>query len=187
MFTVSFWTEQKVADLKRLRAEGLSASKIGLEIGTSGGSVNTKAKRLGLERRPDPIVRYGEEKLARIRSLRLSGLSIDKIASTVGCSVRFVKRTTTGMQAAPPPMVALPTLQSTAEQPAEESVSAFVFAGPQTWRENRTCQWVLSETGKGRVPLRCTAPATLGREGFVWCKEHRRRVYPREVQHHEYA
>ena len=51
------WTEDRTATLKRLWAEGKTATEIAAELGgTSRNAVIGKAHRLGLEARPSPII-----------------------------------------------------------------------------------------------------------------------------------
>ena len=51
----SVWTEDRLKDLRRLWAEGLSITQIGLEIGLSRNAVVGKVHRLGLPKRISPI------------------------------------------------------------------------------------------------------------------------------------
>ena len=51
------WTDEKIAELKRLWLEGKSTGEIGKIIGMSKNAVVGKAHRLGLESRPSPIKR----------------------------------------------------------------------------------------------------------------------------------
>lgn len=51
------WTEDRIATLKRLWADGKTATEIAAELGgTSRNAVIGKAHRLGLEARPSPII-----------------------------------------------------------------------------------------------------------------------------------
>ena len=60
------WTEERVAELRRLWAQGLSASQIAKRLGTdiTRNAVIGKAHRLGLAGRPSPI--QGEIKPRRV-------------------------------------------------------------------------------------------------------------------------
>lgn len=51
------WTEERIALLKKLWAEGYSASRIGKELGVSKNAVVGKAHRIKLPPRPSPIKR----------------------------------------------------------------------------------------------------------------------------------
>lgn len=51
------WTEEKVEQLKKLWAEGLTTGEIGRVLDMSKNAVVGKAHRLGLESRPSPIKR----------------------------------------------------------------------------------------------------------------------------------
>jgi GcrA cell cycle regulator len=53
----SVWNEERLGNLKRLWAEGLSITQIGLEIGVSRNAVVGKVHRMGLPKRQSPIVR----------------------------------------------------------------------------------------------------------------------------------
>ena len=54
-----FWTEERIERLGELWGDGLSAAKIGREIGCTKNAVISKAHRLGLSARPSPIKRDG--------------------------------------------------------------------------------------------------------------------------------
>ena len=56
------WTDEKIAELKRLWLEGKSTGEIGKIIGMSKNAVVGKAHRLGLESRPSPIKRNEDVK-----------------------------------------------------------------------------------------------------------------------------
>jgi GcrA cell cycle regulator len=59
------WTEERIERLKKMWAEGATASQIADELGgVSRNAVIGKAHRLGLEQRPSPV-KQGEEKEAR--------------------------------------------------------------------------------------------------------------------------
>lgn len=49
------WTDEKIEELKRLWAKGLSTAEIGRELGVSKNAVVGKSHRLGLKPRPSPI------------------------------------------------------------------------------------------------------------------------------------
>jgi GcrA cell cycle regulator len=51
----SIWTEERVAELGRLWAEGLSTAEIGRRLGLTKNAVVGKAHRLALAPRPSPL------------------------------------------------------------------------------------------------------------------------------------
>lgn len=53
------WTDDRIAKLKKLWAEGLTTGEIGKRLGVSKNAVVGKAHRLGLKSRPSPIRRAG--------------------------------------------------------------------------------------------------------------------------------
>lgn len=55
------WTEKMVDDLRRLWAEGLTASEIAKKIGVSKNSIVGKVHRLCLKARPSPIKKKDDE------------------------------------------------------------------------------------------------------------------------------
>ena len=56
----SVWDEKQLEKLKKLWAEGLPITKIGLELGVSRNAIAGKAHRLGLPKRNSPISKSGE-------------------------------------------------------------------------------------------------------------------------------
>ena len=59
------WTEERIERLKKMWADGATASQIADELGSvSRNAVIGKAHRLGLEQRPSPV-KAGEEKEAK--------------------------------------------------------------------------------------------------------------------------
>ena len=64
------WTDERVEMLKKLWADGLSASQIAAQLGgVSRNAVIGKAHRLGLKSRPSPV--KANEKKKRLRALEL--------------------------------------------------------------------------------------------------------------------
>ena len=51
----TFWTEERVAQLGKLWAEGLSTAEIGRRLGITKNAVVGKAHRLNLQGRPSPL------------------------------------------------------------------------------------------------------------------------------------
>ena len=55
------WTDEMVAELKRLWAEGVTTGEIGRRLNISKNSIVGKVHRLGLSGRPSPIKKKGDE------------------------------------------------------------------------------------------------------------------------------
>ena len=56
------WTDERLDELKKLWAEGLSISQIGEALGVSRNAIAGKAHRMGLPKRPSPISKSKTEK-----------------------------------------------------------------------------------------------------------------------------
>jgi GcrA cell cycle regulator len=69
---MSFWTDERVEELKQLWAKGLSASKIGGILGAPRNAVLGKAFRIGLKRRESKQNNGGAPKLLPARRQRTS-------------------------------------------------------------------------------------------------------------------
>lgn len=52
---LGWWTDERIATLRRLWAKGVSVDKIAKQMGTSRGAVSGKRDRLGLPLRRDPV------------------------------------------------------------------------------------------------------------------------------------
>ena len=55
------WTEERLAQLRKLWDEGLSISQIGDALGVSRNAIAGKAHRIGLPKRPSPISKTAKE------------------------------------------------------------------------------------------------------------------------------
>jgi GcrA cell cycle regulator len=62
---MSFWTEDRLAALKRLHIEGLGYTQIAARLGTTRGAISGKCDRLGLVKRSDQAQRGGGYTTAR--------------------------------------------------------------------------------------------------------------------------
>ena len=60
--TGNVWTDERLDELKKLWAEGLSISQIGEALGVSRNAIAGKAHRMGLPKRPSPISKTKTEK-----------------------------------------------------------------------------------------------------------------------------
>lgn len=70
------WHPERVAELKRLFAEGLTWNKIGLQLGLSGSAARRKAYRLGLRKRQQAIIDVPD-----VLAMRKSGWTYQRIAN----------------------------------------------------------------------------------------------------------
>lgn len=77
---MSKWTQQNIELLTKLWNEGLSAKEIGAQIGVSNDAVTSKARHLGLPRRPNPagprISEFAEELANNGGNVELAGKAI---------------------------------------------------------------------------------------------------------------
>ena len=64
--TGNVWTDERLDELKKLWAEGLSISQIGEALGVSRNAIAGKAHRMGLPKRPSPISKSKAEKTERV-------------------------------------------------------------------------------------------------------------------------
>ena len=60
--TGNVWTDERLEELKKLWAQGLSISQIGEALGVSRNAIAGKAHRMGLPKRPSPISKPKSEK-----------------------------------------------------------------------------------------------------------------------------
>ena len=60
--TGNVWTEERLEEIKKLWAQGLSISQIGEALGVSRNAIAGKAHRMGLPKRPSPISKPKAEK-----------------------------------------------------------------------------------------------------------------------------
>lgn len=59
--TANAWTEERLAQLRKLWDDGLSISQIGDALGVSRNAIAGKAHRMGLPKRPSPISKTATE------------------------------------------------------------------------------------------------------------------------------
>ena len=60
--TGNVWTDERLEELEKLWAKGLSISQIGEALGVSRNAIAGKAHRMGLPKRPSPISRLKAER-----------------------------------------------------------------------------------------------------------------------------
>jgi GcrA cell cycle regulator len=173
------WTEEAIATLRVLWAEGLSTAEIGRRMGISKNAVVGKAHRLNLPARPSPIRR-----------------APGQVAQP--CAPRVTPRPAT---ARPMPMLPVqrprgavqpgqahpgqgfssrPGLMATSPQHASPAFAAprpaQMSSRPQPLRfGNATCCWPIGEPGTPGFRF-CNAPAIAGKP---YCEEHAALAYVR--------
>ena len=74
--TGNAWTGERLDELKKLWAEGLSISQIGEALGVSRNAIAGKAHRMGLPKRPSPISKSKAEKTQRVVVEKRTGFAI---------------------------------------------------------------------------------------------------------------
>lgn len=145
------WTPERIADLEKLWAEGLSTAEIGRRLGVSKNAVVGKAHRLGLPGRQSPI--DAKRRAARKPAAKPKAAPAQPRAAARPAAPK-----------APPPVAA-----EAAPQPAPQAKKQRkAHSGP-------SCQWPF---GDPRLPgfHFCGAPATPGKP---YCDEHCAMAYNR--------
>jgi GcrA cell cycle regulator len=144
------WTEETIARLRELWAEGLSTAEIGRRMGISKNAVVGKAHRLNLTARPSPIRRDGEGSAHRpALPRRATGPTLPPLANTT-------------------PAVPAPAASQPAQPRAEPAKPAPVRALPAYTPRAQTCCWPLGEPGTRSFRF-CDATAIPGKP---YCTEH---------------
>ncbi len=142
------WTEETIARLRGLWAEGLSTAEIGRRLGVSKNAVVGKAHRLVLPPRPSPIRRGGTSVAAprKASPRRMAGPTLPPLASHPG-AVRPQPETARAEAAASPsPVRPVPA-------PRSRSIA---------------CCWPIGEPGTSSFRF-CDADATSGKP---YCAAH---------------
>ena len=184
------WTEERIERLKKMWADGATASQIADELGgVSRNAVIGKAHRLGLEQRPSPV-KAGEEKEAK------------KPAPTAAVPKPAPPKAEVQKAAAPAPAVP-PAVHSSPQRPATEfqyrsiGPGGFIRQGPGEQQapippapprrlvpakpspevadktslldlNDRICKWPIGHPGEPDFHF-CGAPAN---PGFPYCVAH---------------
>lgn len=122
------WTDEAVATLRKLWADGLTGSVIAKELGVTRNSVIGKVHRLELENRPSPIPRRMPPKplsVAIKRQPKLTGGGTTAAINALGKTVSSRP---------------LPTYKPPAEYPGSLDIDILSLDG-------RTCRWPFGEGG----------------------------------------
>jgi GcrA cell cycle regulator len=155
------WTDETIARIRELWAEGHSTAEIGRRMGVSKNAIVGKAHRLNLEARPSPIRREGDALSPRPATAR-----------------RFVGPTLPPLAAGLPPAEtpqAAPVADPVAP-PAEAPRPVAVRPLPPLHTpRTHTCCWPLGDPGTPSFRF-CDAAATPGKP---YCGEHAAMAYVR--------
>lgn len=154
------WTEETIARLRELWAEGHSTAEIGRRMGISKNAVVGKAHRLNLTARPSPIRREGETPPQRPSApRRVTGPTLPPLSATV--------------PVAPPLPVQRPVpVAVRTEAPRPQVVRPLpVVRSLRT----QTCCWPLGDPGTPSFRF-CDGEATFGKP---YCAEHAAVAYVR--------
>lgn len=146
------WTEESIARLRELWAEGHSTAEIGRRMGISKNAVVGKAHRLDLDGRPSPIRREGDaEPLHPAVPRRVTGPTLPPLSTAAPV-----------VPTAPLPRPA-PVVHR-AEAPKPQVVLPVAVRTPRT----HTCCWPLGDPGTRSFRF-CDAGATPGKP---YCADH---------------
>jgi len=171
------WTPAALETLERLWAEGISITRIGIEMGCSRNAVVAKAHRRNLAPRAPAITRLSAERRETVLAMLLAGVAHRAIARDAKVSVHTVRdiaRKQAKKAAAEPPAAA-PRIGLTRVH-IDLSRATGPGRGVGMLDLSRSqCQWPL--WGRERPTFRCCgAPSSPGRP---YCAEHAARAYRR--------
>lgn len=186
------WTISRVEQLKALKAKGHTLAEVAAVLGVSLGAVVGKLNRLG-DCAPGPgRLVWGDEEIARLRSLHASGASTRSIAQQMGIarSTAFEKMKSIGLETNREPGRVHPHQWKTVEKPPHLPIVEAVEISsdddaviPKAQRKSLVeltdvcCHWPVGEVGEPGFFF-CGAVAV---EGLPYCHTHSRRAYkPRE-------
>jgi GcrA cell cycle regulator len=171
------WTDEVIAKLRQLWAEGHSTAEIGRRIGVTKNAVVGKVHRLQLVARPSPIRRDGPSARPPRRPAgprRVIGPTLPSMAAITVPPPRPLT---------PPPSQRPPCIQQAAERsesvvsrpPPDVRPASPVRAVPGTRNNSRlvTCCWPIGEPGTPSFRF-CDADALLGKP---YCGEHAQLAY----------
>jgi GcrA cell cycle regulator len=162
------WTDETIARLRELWAEGHSTAEIGRRMGISKNAVVGKAHRLNLLARPSPIRRDSGDVGARPHTpRRVTGPTLPPL------SVAPPPPPPVSQQPLPvvPPVAPAVTVRPEAVARAPMVVRPVAARSPRA----QTCCWPVGEPGTRSFRF-CDADATLGKP---YCTEHAAVAYVR--------
>ena len=162
------WTDEKIAELRVLWAEGLSTAEIGRRINVSKNAVVGKAHRLDLPARPSPIRRDGPRLTSRPPApRRITGPTLPPLATSMAPALVASGQIAVAPAASPVvvrPPVAEPAIAKPAAAP--RAVSGYI---PRPM----ACCWPIGEPGTKSFHF-CEAEAVPGKP---YCAEHAQVAY----------
>jgi GcrA cell cycle regulator len=172
------WTPAAVADLRRMRSEGIGINAIARHLGTSRGAVAGKALRLGLsEPRANPIAPLPAWKQAKVIGMLSAGKSIRETARVLRVSRETVTRIECQRQRGPVQVAPASVIEIYDAPRAPRRLDGATGPGlgiGMADAPRNACQWPL--WGNERPTFRCCdAPSSPGRP---YCAEHAARAYP---------
>lgn len=187
------WDDRSLARLRQLWEEGLSAAKIGREIGTTKNAVVGKAHRLRLSASPSAVVRKTESldaaqtEVARAMWHDRTDLRIEDIARILGVTVNVLRGKAFRMSWAPRGMPVSrrgETVKTiTVLAPTTDTPEPFLLPPPVAVptfkpRPPGACCWPMWGHGSAPSHQFCDAPSVVGRP---YCPEHASIAYSRTV------
>jgi GcrA cell cycle regulator len=158
------WSEETIARLRALWAEGHSTAEIGRRLGVSKNAVVGKAHRLDLPARPSPIRRDSGEATEprRNASRRVEGPTLPPLSSTTAGALAMP----VAAPVAPPAAVAAP-------RPAAAPPPRMQVVTPRPYARVVTCCWPIGEPGTRSFRF-CDDPSEPGKP---YCGEHAKLAY----------
>ncbi|MBU6190684.1 MAG: GcrA cell cycle regulator [Betaproteobacteria bacterium] len=148
MAAPTLWTEAQDATLRQLWGSGLSASKIGAQIGMTKNAVIGRAHRMGLATRGNPITKApaGTPRAPRPSRAHLPRTIIE------APKVAPIEKPQAGVLPAPSPRVSPSGPSAASGNPSKPA--------PSLWRR---CQWPLARKSDRHILFLCEAAPLPGR------------------------
>lgn len=168
------WTDEVIARLRALWAEGHSTAEIGRRLGISKNAVVGKAHRLDLAARPSPIRPSPDGPRPRPPARRSTGPTLPPLASTrpvaLAGTVPSVARSP-GASVTPRSFGALAL--RTAPVPQSAPAPRLTPVAPRAYGRVITCCWPIGEPGSRSFRF-CDAESVPGKP---YCTEHAELAY----------
>ncbi len=170
------WTEEIIAQLKALWAEGLSTAEIGRRLSITKNAVVGKAHRLGLPARPSPIRRNAKPKTAEKAEAPAAASPTTAQTATSAQPVKQAEAVPTGetekQQPTPPaPARSIPPAATAAAPVAEEKPAKKEKPAASSKSKPKAPLRSISdpEPQKRRGPSCCWPIGDPGTPGFHFC------------------